>query len=174
MVSRRTHVRSGHMFWEAAALWCSAARRSTSSTLRVTPTSVTGSSGFSAWPTVLWTPPRGQTRFVLARTLALGLRPIVVVNRIDEAGPACLRGPGGDVRPLLGSWRKRRATRFPDSLCPGNTGLGPTAPDWPAQDMDALSSSWKMYPHLESTNHASFACSPRHSRRIPISGGSCR
>ena len=71
--------------------------RSTSWTRRATPTSAARWSGSSAW----WTAscmlvdaaegPMPQTRFVTRKALALGLRPIVVINKIDRQDAEPLR-----------------------------------------------------------------------------------
>ena len=68
--------------------------------------------------------PMPQTRFVTRKALALGLRPILVVNKVDR--PGC--DPEGDrrrdLRSLLRARRHRRAARLPDRLRLGPRGLG--------------------------------------------------
>ena len=65
---------------------------SISSILRAMPTSAAKSSGCWAWSTASLLlvdaveGPMPQTRFVTKKALALGLRPIVVVNKVDRDG----------------------------------------------------------------------------------------
>ena len=79
-----------------------------------------------------------QTRFVTRKALALGLRPILVVNKIDRAG---LRSRGRrrrDLRSVLRAGRDRRAARLPDRLRVGARGLGGPRPRRrAAQDLGA-------------------------------------
>ena len=59
--------------------------------------------------------PMPQTRFVTRKALALGLQPIVVVNKIDR--PARARaGPEPDLRPVRQARRDRGTTRLPGGL----------------------------------------------------------
>ena len=63
--------------------------------------------------------PMPQTRFVTRKALQLGLRPIVVVNKIDRPG----------ARPVRQAWRNRRAARLPGGVCLGPPGLGLDEPE---------------------------------------------
>ena len=68
--------------------------------------------------------PMPQTRFVTRKALALGLRPILVVNKVDRAG-CDPEGVGRrDLRSVLRAGRDRRAARLPDRLRVGPRGLG--------------------------------------------------
>ena len=60
--------------------------------------------------------PMPQTRFVTRKALALGLRPIVVVNKVDRPGarPDWVHQP--DLRPVRSSWARRGPARLPRRL----------------------------------------------------------
>ena len=77
--------------------------------------------------------PMPQTRFVTRKALALGLRPILVVNKVDR--PGC--DPAGvgrrDVRSVLRAGRDGRAARLSDRLRLGARGLGVQGAERPAQ-----------------------------------------
>ena len=60
--------------------------------------------------------PMPQTRFVLRKALALGLRIIVVINKVDRSLRPRGRGAERDVRPVHRTGRDRRAGRFPGDL----------------------------------------------------------
>ena len=72
--------------------------------------------------------PMPQTRFVTRKALALGLRPILVVNKVDRAGLRSGRRRRRDLRPVLRAGRHRRAARLPDRLRVGPRGLGGQGP----------------------------------------------
>jgi GTP-binding protein len=61
--------------------------------------------------------PMPQTRFVTRKALALGLKPIVVVNKIDRPARARL-GRQPDLRPVRQARRHRRAARLSRSSTP--------------------------------------------------------
>ena len=67
--------------------------------------------------------PLPQTKFVVSKALKMGLKPIVVINKVDrpDARPAEVRERG--VRPVRGARRNRRAARLPDPLRLGQAGL---------------------------------------------------
>ena len=60
--------------------------------------------------------PMPQTRFVLRKALAAGLRVIVVINKVDRPYARPRRSPQRDVRPVHRTGRERRAGRFPGRL----------------------------------------------------------
>ncbi len=68
--------------------------------------------------------PMPQTRFVTRKALALGLKPIVVVNKVDRPGarPDWVVNHTFDLFDKLGAIR--RAARFPDHLRVGARRLG--------------------------------------------------
>ena len=68
--------------------------------------------------------PLPQTKFVLGKALRLGLRPIVLINKVDRSDARAARGARRGVRPVLRARRQRRAARFPDLLRLGPPGLG--------------------------------------------------
>ena len=68
--------------------------------------------------------PMPQTRFVTMKALERGLRPIVVVNKVDRDAARPELGDRPDVRSLRQAGRKRRAARFPCGLRLGDRGLG--------------------------------------------------
>ena len=57
--------------------------------------------------------PMPQTRFVTKKALALGLKPIVVVNKVDKPGAKPGRRDQRRVRPVRQARRHRRAARLP-------------------------------------------------------------
>ena len=67
--------------------------------------------------------PMPQTRFVTQKAFAHGLRPIVVINKIDrhEARPEL--GAGPDIRPVRPPRRDRGAARLPGRIHLGDPGL---------------------------------------------------
>ncbi len=68
--------------------------------------------------------PMPQTRFVTKKALALGLKPIVVVNKVDRPGArARLRGQR-HLRPVRQARRDRGAARLPGGLRLGPERLG--------------------------------------------------
>ena len=95
---------------------------STSSTPRATPTSAARSSACSAWPTACCcssTPSRARCRRRAScsrKALELGLKPIVVVNKIDRPDARPARGARRGLRPVRRARRRRRAARLPDHL----------------------------------------------------------
>ena len=60
-----------------------------------------------------------QTRFVTRKALALGLQPIVVVNKVDRAGRTLRVGRQPDVRAFRQARRNGGATRLSGGLCLG-------------------------------------------------------
>ena len=60
--------------------------------------------------------PMPQTKFVLGKALRQGLRPIVVINKVDRPDARPGRGPQRDLRPVRGARRERGAARFPDGF----------------------------------------------------------
>ena len=67
--------------------------------------------------------PLPQTKFVVSKALKMGLKPIVVINKVDrpDARPVEVRERG--IRSVRRARRHRRAARFPDPLRLGQTGL---------------------------------------------------
>ena len=63
--------------------------------------------------------PMPQTRFVTKKALALGLKPIVVVNKIDRPGSRPDWVVNQTFRSVRQTWRNRRATGFSRGLCLG-------------------------------------------------------
>ena len=86
--------------------------------------------------------PMPQTRFVTKKALALGLRPILVVNKVDKPGARPrLRGQRR-LRPVRQARRHRRTARFPGGLRLGHQrlvvdGRGRPGEQW-GPDMSAL------------------------------------
>ena len=68
--------------------------------------------------------PLPQTKFVLGKALRLGLRPIVLINKVDRSDARAPRGARRGVRPVLGARGQRRAARLPDPVRLGPPGLG--------------------------------------------------
>ena len=60
--------------------------------------------------------PMPQTRFVTKKALALGLKPIVVVNKVDRPGARPDYVVNADLRPVRQARRHRRAARLPGRL----------------------------------------------------------
>ena len=67
--------------------------------------------------------PLPQTKFVVSKALKVGLKPIVVINKVDRPDARAQRGRQRGVRPVRGARRHRRAARFPDPLRFGQAGL---------------------------------------------------
>ena len=57
--------------------------------------------------------PMPQTRFVTKKALALGLKPIVVVNKVDRPGARAGLRRQRDLRPVRQARRERAAARLP-------------------------------------------------------------
>ena len=72
--------------------------------------------------------PMPQTRFVTRKALALGLKPIVVVNKVDRPGARARVGGEPDLRPVRQARRHRGAARFPGGLRLGAAGRTPGRP----------------------------------------------
>ena len=68
--------------------------------------------------------PMPQTRFVTRKALAQGLKPIVVVNKVDRDGARVRLGRGPDLRPDGQAGRHRGPARFPGDLRLGPERLG--------------------------------------------------
>ena len=60
--------------------------------------------------------PLPQTKFVVSKALKMGLKPIVVINKVDRPDARAGRGRQRGVRPVRRARRHRRAARFPDPL----------------------------------------------------------
>ena len=67
--------------------------------------------------------PLPQTKFVVSKALKMGLKPIVVINKVDRSDARADRGGQRGVRPVRRARRHRRAARFPDPLRLGQAGL---------------------------------------------------
>ena len=67
--------------------------------------------------------PLPQTKFVVSKALKIGLKPIVVINKVDRAGRAADAGRERGVRPVRRARRQRGAARFPDPLRLRQAGL---------------------------------------------------
>ena len=67
--------------------------------------------------------PLPQTKFVVSKALRMGLKPIVVINKVDRSDARPDRSHQRSVRSVRGARRQRRATRFPDSLRLRQAGL---------------------------------------------------
>ena len=67
--------------------------------------------------------PLPQTKFVVSKALRMGLKPIVVINKVDRPDARPDRSHQRSVRPVRGARRQRGAARFPDSLRLGQAGL---------------------------------------------------
>ena len=91
---------------------------------RATPTSAARSSACCRWSTACccWsTPSKGpmpQTRFVTKKALALGLKPIVVVNKVDRRAPRRRLRRQRHLRPVRQARRDRGAARLPGRSTP--------------------------------------------------------
>ena len=76
--------------------------------------------------------PLPQTKFVVTKALKVGLKPIVVINKVDRSGRPAHRSRQRGVRPVRRARRQRRAARFSDPLRLGQAGLDgrptPTGP----------------------------------------------
>ena len=116
--------------WPSAPRSSGRAPASTSSTRPATPTSAARSSASCRWSTacvLLVDAAEGvvpQTKFVLGKALKLGLRPIVVINKVDRSDARAheVHDEVFDLFAALG--RHRRAARLPDALRLGPPGLG--------------------------------------------------
>ncbi len=83
--------------------------------------------------------PMPQTRFVTRKALALGLKPIVVINKIDRPGARPDWVINADFRPVRQAGRDRRAARFPRrSTHPGLAGYAGLTDDVREGDMRPL------------------------------------
>ena len=67
--------------------------------------------------------PMPQTKFVVSKALKVGLKPIVVINKVDRPDARIDRSHQRSVRPVRSARRHRRAARFPDPLRLGQAGL---------------------------------------------------
>ena len=67
--------------------------------------------------------PLPQTKFVVSKALKLGLKPIVVINKVDRPDARTDRSRQRSVRPVRRARRHRRAARFPDSVRVGQARL---------------------------------------------------
>ena len=60
--------------------------------------------------------PLPQTKFVVSKALKVGLKPIVVINKVDRSDARPTGGRERGLRPVRRPRRQRGAARFPDSL----------------------------------------------------------
>ena len=67
--------------------------------------------------------PLPQTKFVVSKALRMGLKPIVVINKVDRSDARAGAGRQRSVRPVRRARRHRRAARLPDPLRLGQAGL---------------------------------------------------
>jgi GTP-binding protein len=67
--------------------------------------------------------PMPQTRFVTKKALALGLKPIVVVNKVDKPGANPDKVVNAAFRPVRQAGRHRRAARLPGGVRLGHQRL---------------------------------------------------
>ena len=80
-----------------------------------------------------------QTRFVLGKALSHGLRPILVVNKIDRPEQRAAGGGGRGLRPARRARRQRRAARLPGGLRLGQGRHGdPATRPRPRKDLRPL------------------------------------
>ena len=118
--------------------------------------------------------PLPQTKFVVSKALKMGLKPIVVINKVDRWRRAPDRGGQRGVRPVRGARRHRRAARLPDPLRLGQAGLdggkarrsegpGHEAAVRAGAQARRAAARWKP---------ARSACSAPSSKPIPISAAS--
>ena len=68
--------------------------------------------------------PLPQTKFVVSKALKMGLKPIVVINKVDRADARPTAGGQRGVRPVRRARRQRGATRVPDPLWLGQARAG--------------------------------------------------
>ncbi len=82
--------------------------------------------------------PMPQTKFVLGKALALGLRPIVVVNKADrpDARPFEVQNEMFDLMAALGA--EEAQLDFPTLFASAKQGWAAEAPDGPHENMDLL------------------------------------
>ena len=82
--------------------------------------------------------PMPQTKFVTAKALALGLRPIVVLNKVDksDAEPDRALNEVFDLFANLGATDEQ--LDFPHLYASGRAGWADTSLDGPRQNLDAL------------------------------------
>ena len=78
-----------------------------------------------------------QTKFVLSKALKLGLKPIVVINKIDRSGRPAQGNAGSDLRSVPGAGSQRRPARFPCALCLGPQGWAVDDLEDERKDLDA-------------------------------------
>ena len=74
--------------------------------------------------------PMPQTRFVTRKALALGLKPIVVVNKVDRPGARAEWVVNRDLRALRQARRARGPARLPGRVRLGAAGLGVARPEY--------------------------------------------
>ncbi len=67
--------------------------------------------------------PLPQTKFVVSKALKVGLKPIVVINKVDRPDARADRSHQRSVRSVRSARRQRRAARFSDSVRLGQAGL---------------------------------------------------
>ena len=74
--------------------------------------------------------PMPQTRFVTRKALAQGLKPIVVVNKVDRPGARCRVGGQPDLRAVRQARRQRGPARFSGRLRVGAERLCVARPEY--------------------------------------------
>ena len=82
--------------------------------------------------------PLPQTKFVLGKALRLGLRPIVLINKVDRSDARAARGARRGLRPVLGAGRQRRAARLPDLFASARQGWAATSLEAEHKDLAPL------------------------------------
>ena len=118
--------------------------------------------------------PLPQTKFVVSKALKMGLKPIVVINKVDRPDARAGRGGQRGVRPVRRARRHRRAARFPDPLRLGQAGLDGDKPRRLAgrRHEAAVRPGAAATSRRRRSRKARSACSAPSSRPTPISAAS--
>ena len=82
--------------------------------------------------------PMPQTKFVVAKALRRGLRPIVVINKIDRPDARAARSAQRDLRPVRAARRHEQQLDFPTLFASGRDGWAVAELDAPARDLAPL------------------------------------
>jgi GTP-binding protein len=82
--------------------------------------------------------PMPQTKFVLGKALKIGLRPIVVINKVGQAGRARRGGPGRDSSTFSPPRCRRAPARFPAPYASAKNGWAVAELGDPRTDMTPL------------------------------------
>ena len=118
--------------------------------------------------------PMPQTKFVLGKALRLGLRPIVVINKVDRPDQRAHEVHDEVFDLFVGPRRRRAPARLPDRVRLGQAGLG-RRPIRPTHGRDMAPLFELILPPRAAagrpTPRARSACWRRRSRPIPISAG---